>query len=53
VETESWQERKDGSVRIEQTIYVERESQRKIVLGKAGSRSRRLGLQPVRTFRNG
>lgn len=36
VETDSWQERKDGSVRIEQTIFVERESQRKIVLGKAG-----------------
>ena len=28
VETESWTERKDGSVRIEQTIYVERESQK-------------------------
>jgi GTPase len=36
VETESWQERRDGSVRIEQTIYVERDSQRKIVLGHNG-----------------
>lgn len=36
VETESWQERKDGSVRIEQTIYVERDSQKSIVLGKNG-----------------
>jgi len=36
VETDQWQERPDGSVRIEQTIYVERESQRKIVLGKGG-----------------
>jgi len=36
VETESWKELRNGSVRIEQTIYVERESQRKIVLGKAG-----------------
>ena len=36
VETDQWQERKDGSVRIEQTIYVERESQRMIVLGKGG-----------------
>lgn len=36
VETESWQERKDGSVRIEQTIYVERDSQKSIVLGKRG-----------------
>lgn len=36
VETTSWQERKDGSVRIEQTIFVERDSQRQIVLGKGG-----------------
>ncbi len=36
VETESWQEKKDGSVRIEQTIYVERDSQKSIVLGKRG-----------------
>ncbi|MBB3772957.1 GTP-binding protein Era [Angulomicrobium tetraedrale] len=36
VETDSWQERPDGSVRIEQTIFVERESQRKIVLGRGG-----------------
>ncbi|MFG1393914.1 GTPase Era [Xanthobacter agilis] len=36
VETESWKELRDGSVRIEQTIYVERESQRKIALGKGG-----------------
>jgi GTP-binding protein Era len=37
VETDSWTERKDKSVRIEQTIFVERESQRKIVLGKGGA----------------
>jgi GTPase len=43
VETESWQERKDGSVRIEQTIYVERDSQRKIVLGKAGATIKDIG----------
>ena len=43
VETESWQERKDGSVRIEQTIYVERESQRKIVLGKGGQSIKAIG----------
>jgi GTP-binding protein Era len=44
VETDSWKELRDGSVRIEQTIYVERESQRKIVLGKGGApRSRRSG----------
>ncbi|WP_306119766.1 MULTISPECIES: GTPase Era [unclassified Roseitalea] len=37
VETEKWEERKDGSVRIEQVIYVERGSQKKIVLGKGGA----------------
>jgi len=36
VETEKWEEKKDGSVRIEQVIYVERESQKKIALGKNG-----------------
>jgi GTP-binding protein Era len=36
VETDSWKELRNGSVRIEQTIYVERESQRKIVLGEGG-----------------
>ena len=43
VETESWKQQKDGSVRIEQVIYVERESQRKIVLGKAGQTIKALG----------
>jgi len=36
VETEKWEERKDGSVRIEQVIFVERDSQKKIALGKNG-----------------
>jgi GTP-binding protein Era len=43
VETETWKELKDGSVRIEQTIYVERESQRKIVLGKGGQSIKAIG----------
>ena len=43
VETESWKDLKDGSVRIEQTIFVERESQRKIVLGKGGQSIRAIG----------
>ncbi len=43
VETDSWTERKDHSVRIEQTIFVERESQRKIVLGKAGATIKSIG----------
>jgi GTP-binding protein Era len=43
VETEVWKELRDGSVRIEQTIYVERESQRKIVLGKGGQTIKAIG----------
>ena len=45
VETDSWTERKDKSVRIEQTIFVERESQRKIVLGKGGSAIKSIGAE--------
>jgi GTP-binding protein Era len=48
VETEQWTERKDGSVRIEQTIYVERESQRKIVLGKGGQTIKAIGADARR-----
>jgi GTP-binding protein Era len=36
VETDSWKEQADGSVRIEQVIFVERDSQKKIVIGKGG-----------------
>ena len=43
VETGVWKELKDGSVRIEQTIYVERESQRKIALGKGGQTIKAIG----------
>jgi GTPase len=43
VETESWKELRGGAVRIEQTIYVERESQRKIVLGKGGQTIKAIG----------
>src|SRR4051794_3871553 len=45
VETESWKELRDGSARIEQTIYVERESQRKIVLGKGGATIKAIGAE--------
>jgi GTPase len=48
VETTAWKELKDGSVRIEQTIYVERASQRKIVLGKNGQTIRAIGAQARR-----
>lgn len=43
VETESWKELRAGDIRIEQTIYVERESQRKIVLGKGGQTIKAIG----------
>jgi GTP-binding protein Era len=43
VETESWEDRPDGSVRIEQVVYVQRDSQRAIVLGKGGQRIKAVG----------
>jgi GTP-binding protein Era len=43
VETEVWKELRKGDIRIEQTIYVERESQRKIVLGKGGATIKAIG----------
>src|SRR6202030_3798069 len=48
VETNSWKELKDSSVRIEQTIYVERMSQRKIVLGKGGQTIKAIGAEARR-----
>ncbi|MDR6633900.1 GTP-binding protein Era [Phyllobacterium sp. 1468] len=43
IETESWEEKKDGSVRIQQVIYVERDSQKKIVLGHEGQAIKAIG----------
>jgi GTP-binding protein Era len=43
VETDDWKEVRGGAVRIEQTIFVERESQRKIVLGRAGQTIKAIG----------
>jgi GTP-binding protein Era len=43
VETEDWKTLKDGSARIEQVIYVERENQRKIVLGEGGRTIKAIG----------
>ena len=43
VETESWENKEDGSVKINQVIYIERDSQKAIILGKGGSRIKALG----------
>lgn len=45
VETESWDERKDGSVRVEVTIYVARPGHKAILLGAGGSRIKQIGTQ--------
>jgi GTP-binding protein Era len=44
VETEKWTRQKNGDVRIDQIIYVKRESQKPIVLGRCGSASRYAGV---------
>ena len=43
VEPELWERREDGSVRAEMTIYVQRDSQKIIVLGKGGAMIKRIG----------
>ena len=43
VETESWKDQKDGSARVEQTIYVTRESHKKIVIGEGGRTLKSIG----------
>jgi GTP-binding protein Era len=43
VATEKWEDRKDGSTVIHQQIYVERDSQKGIVVGKGGSRLKQIG----------
>ncbi|MCX7349431.1 MAG: GTPase Era [Alphaproteobacteria bacterium] len=43
VETETWEEMKDGSVKIGQIIFVQRDSQKAIVLGKGGQSIKLLG----------
>ena len=45
VETEKWENKKDGSVRIEQIVYVQRDSQKAIVLGKGGQTIKEIGAQ--------
>jgi GTP-binding protein Era len=50
VETASWKAFKDGSARVEQTIYVERDSQKKIVLGKGGATIKRISTEARRSI---
>lgn len=45
VETDSWEEFEDGSVKVDQTIYVARDGQKKIVLGKGGEMIGKIGMQ--------
>jgi GTP-binding protein Era len=44
VETDEWQEQKDGSVRVAQTIFVERDSQKKIVIGAGGATIKQISM---------
>jgi GTPase len=53
VETTGWKELRDGSVRIEQTIFVERESQRKIVLGAKGQAIKAISMEARREIADG
>ena len=48
VETTSWKTLKDGSARIEQTIFVERDSQKSIVLGKGGEVIKKISMEARR-----
>jgi GTP-binding protein Era len=50
VETTDWKTFKDGSARIEQTIYVERDGQKKIVLGKGGATIKRISTEARRAI---
>ncbi len=43
VETENWQERKDGSVRVDCTVYVERPTQKAILIGDGGAKVKAIG----------
>ena len=48
METESWQERKDGSARVDCTIYVGRATQKAILIGDGGARIKEIGQKARR-----
>ena len=53
VETTGWKQMRDGSIRIDQTIFVERESQRKIVLGAKGQAIKHISMEARREIAEG
>lgn len=53
VETTGWKQLKDGSIRIDQTIFVERASQRKIVLGAKGQAIKQISVEARREIAEG
>ena len=53
VETTDWKQLKNGSIRIDQTIFVERESQRKIVLGAKGQAIKHISMEARREIAEG
>jgi len=53
VETTEWKQLRDGSVRIDQTIFVERESQRKIVLGAKGQAIKQISMEARKEIAEG
>lgn len=52
VHTESWDEFENGSVKIDQVIYVQRDSQKAIVLGKGGMRIKQIGMEARKELEN-
>ncbi len=53
VETTGWKQLKNGSIRIDQTIFVERESQRKIVLGSKGQAIKQISMEARKEIAEG
>ncbi len=52
VEPELWERREDGSVRAEMTIYVKRDNQKTIVLGRSGEMIKKIGQSARREIEN-